>query len=273
MPATKCGGCAKFLSPIEGVTCSLCDGVYHRACVGLPKGYTSPSWRCPECSKNERRDNKTETPVRGRLDATPGLICETVCSPSKLDSEPCNVGLNDDLSSIATWSTQNNLMLNPNKTKYLLLGSTRRLSTLCPSARVVMLGQQIECVSEARNLGLHMDSSLRFEKHVATCIKSCFYKLKILYKIRPYIQESLRSQLVESLVLSKLNYMDTVFGPRLLVRTQKIIQRVQNACARFCFDIPLRAHVTPFLNKNIILKMKHRRKLHFVCLLFGVLNH
>lgn len=136
-----------------------------------------------------------------------------------------------------------------------------------------MLGQQIECVSEARNLGLHMDSSLRFEKHVATCIKSCFYKLKILYKIRPYIQESLRSQLVESLVLSKLNYMDTVFGPCLLVRTQKIIQRVQNACARFCFDIPLRAHVTPFLNKNIILKMKHRRKFHLACLLFGVLNH
>lgn len=92
MPATKCGGCAKFLSPIEGVTCSLCDGVYHRACVGLPKGYTSPSWRCPECSKNERRDNKTETPVRGRVDATPGLICETVCSPSTLDGEPCNVG-------------------------------------------------------------------------------------------------------------------------------------------------------------------------------------
>lgn len=94
----------------------------------------------------------------------------------------------------------------------------------------------------------------------------------MLYRIRPYLSKELRLQLVESLVLSKLNYVDTVYGPRLLARTQKLVQRVQNACARFCFAIPLRGHVTPFLNKHFLLKMKSRRKLHLACLLFGVLN-
>lgn len=90
--------------------------------------------------------------------------------------------------------------------------------------------------------------------------------------MRPYIKVSLRLQLVESLVLSKLNYMDTVYGPRLLAKTQKLVQRVQNACARFCFDIPYRSHVTPFLNNDMLLKMLHRRKVHMACLLFGVIK-
>lgn len=95
----------------------------------------------------------------------------------------------------------------------------------------------------------------------------------MLYNIRPYITEPLCIQLVESLVLSKLNYMDPVFGPRLLAKTKRLIQRVQNDCARFCFSIPPRSHITPFLNKNNILKMDHRRKLHLACLLFGVIQH
>lgn len=180
--------------------------------------------------------------------------------------------LNEDLLSIATWSTSNCLLLNPEKTKYLLFGSSHRLATLCPSINVMLQGQAIARVMESRNLGLHMDAGLRFEKHVIQSVKTCFYKHKVLYKARPFLQESLRVQLVESLILSKLNYMDTVFGPRLLARTQKLIQRVQNACARFCFSIPFRAHVTPYLNEHTILKMRHRRKLHLACLLFGVLK-
>lgn len=66
--------------------------------------------------------------------------------------------------------------------------------------------------------------------------------------------------------------MDAVFGPRLLSKTKQMIQRVQNACARFCFDIPLRSHVTPYLNKHALLKMLHRRKLHLAALLFGVVK-
>lgn len=137
----------------------------------------------------------------------------------------------------------------------------------------MLMDRPIERVYETSNLGLLMDSNLRFEKHVANSIQNCFYKLKVLYRIRPYLKEDLRIQLVESLVLSRLNYMDTVFGPRLLARTQTIIQRVQNACARFCFDIPPRARVSPYLNKHSILKMKHRRKLHLACLLFGIIKY
>lgn len=192
------------------------------------------------------------------------------CNPCDVDSTIDK--LNKDLARIATWSNNNCLLLNPDKTKYLIFGSNHQLAKLNTPLNIRIRNQPIERVYEARNLGLCMDSELRFEKHVNDNIRNCFYKLKVLYKMRPFIKEELRIQLVETLVLSKLNYMDIVTGPRLLAKTKKLIQRVQNACARFCFSIPPRAHVTPFLNKHAMLKMMHRRKLHLASLLFGVIK-
>ena len=78
--------------------------------------------------------------------------------------------------------------------------------------------------------------------------------------------------LCESLVLSKLNYCINVYSGCIKRSTQHLIQRVQNACARYCFNIPPRAHVTPYLNKFGVLKMEGRQKLFMASLLFDVVH-
>lgn len=189
------------------------------------------------------------------------------------DYEQALKDLNADLESIVQWSNSNTLALNPTKTKFMLFGTVNQLNKIKPcTGCVTIMGQPIERVYEARNLGLIMDAELRFHKHVTECIRNCYYRLKILYKARPYLSEELRVLLVESLVLSKLNYADTLYGQRLLSKTERMIQRLQNSCARFCFKVPFRGHVTPFLNEHNILKMKARRKLHLATLLFGVIK-
>lgn len=132
-------------------------------------------------------------------------------------------------------------------------------------------GHPIAQVQEARNLGVMFDGHLRFETHVLDAIRNCFYRLKLLYQIRQYLSVDMRVMLCESLILSKLNYADTVYGTCILGKTEKLIQRVQNACARFCFNIPPRAHVTPFLNSGNLMKMTARRQLHLATLLFDVI--
>lgn len=155
----------------------------------------------------------------------------------------------------------------------MVIGTKKQVKdTLAKDPCITLDGTMVERVLEARNLGLNFDSSLRFEKHVMEMVKNCFYRLKILYRIRQYIDVRLRIQLCESLILSKLNYADTVYGPCLLRKTEKILQRVQNACARYCFTIPPRSHVTPFLNKGGLLKIAARWKLHLATLLFGVVK-
>lgn len=183
--------------------------------------------------------------------------------------------INDDLDRLALWSESNCLVLNPSKSKYLAMGSKKQVADIVAhSPQVAILNEPIEYVTEARNLGLIMDSHLRFEHHVQEAVRSCLYRLKVLYRVRPYLSVDLRLTLCESLILSKLNYADVVFGPCLLSRTERLIQRVQNACARFCFKVPARAHITPFLNQANLMKMAARRKLHLATMLFGVIrNH
>lgn len=180
--------------------------------------------------------------------------------------------VNSDLAQISGWSTSNSLVLNPKKSKFMVIGSRRCLQKLHLPIDIMVGNEPVECVSEARNLGLTMDSHLHFENHVAESVRNCFYRLKLLYRIRPYLSEEIRIRLCETLVLSRLNYCDVVFGPCLLSRTEKLIQRVQNACARFCFYVPSRAHVTPFINASNLLKMAARRKSHLAAILFGIIH-
>ncbi|KAG7302550.1 hypothetical protein JYU34_012473 [Plutella xylostella] len=183
-------------------------------------------------------------------------------------------GINGDLDNIDNWSKDNALVLNPSKSKYMVLGSTMQVRNIINTNALTinMKGQSIERVHEAKCLGLLLDSGLKFENHIQNIVKNCFFRLKVLYKIRSLLTEKVRITLCETLILSRLNYGDTVYGPCLLERTRRLIQRVQNACCRFCFDVPPRGHITPFLNKASMLNMEARRYLHTCSLVFDVLK-
>lgn len=179
--------------------------------------------------------------------------------------------INSDLKSISNWAEANSLVLNPLKSKFLIVGTKQQRAKVLEHRPKLMINNlEIPRTDKARNLGLIMDEDLRFESHINEKVRSAFYKLKVLYGLRKYLTKHVREILVDSLVLSPFIYCSAVYGPRLWVKTEKQIQKVQNACARFCYTIPKRAHVTPFLNKHNKLNMKHRRELHLACLIHKV---
>lgn len=180
--------------------------------------------------------------------------------------------INEDLNEIYEWAQRNSLVLNALKSKFMILGTKTQISNVLRNdPRLAINFTQIPLETEVRNLGMIMDSALRYEKHVNDKIKNAFYKLKVLYPIRKYISEEVRGLLCDHLVLSPFNYCSAVYGPRIWIKTENAIQRVQNACARFCFNIPRRDHVTPYLVKKNILNMKSRRELHLACVTQKVL--
>lgn len=192
--------------------------------------------------------------------------------------DPCDtresvLKINSDLERISLWSEHNTLELNATKTKYMILGTPQIVKRVEEQRQPIQIrGVNIDRVSEARILGILFDEQLRFEKYINTTIANCFYRLKILYQIRSQLSPELRVRLCEALVLSKFTYADVMYGPRLLARSKNAIQRVQNACARFCWNIPSRSHVTPYLMEAGCLKMESRRRLHFASLLFDVIT-
>ena len=75
-----------------------------------------------------------------------------------------------------------------------------------------------------------MDEHLSWEKEVSSLLSSCYGVLSILRKLKmaPY---HIRKQLVECLVISKLDYAAAVFYPLPLYQLKRL--RVQNACTGF----------------------------------------
>ncbi|XP_026325745.1 uncharacterized protein LOC113234606 [Hyposmocoma kahamanoa] len=77
--------------------------------------------------------------------------------------------INADLDRIAAWSDRNCLVLNPSKSKYMVLGTKGQIhNTLeaLASRNIAVMGEPMERVDRVRNLGILMDSQLRFEEHI-----------------------------------------------------------------------------------------------------------
>ncbi|XP_053537339.1 uncharacterized protein LOC128632973 [Ictalurus punctatus] len=95
----------------------------------------------------------------------------------------------------------------------------------------------------ARNLGVIIDS-LTFTNYISTTARSCRFILYNIKKIRPYLTEQATQLLVQALVISKLDYCNSLLSG-LLASCIKPLQMIQNAAARLVFNQPKRTHVTP----------------------------
>ena len=122
-----------------------------------------------------------------------------------------------------------------------------------------LYGKCIERVKTAKLLGLKFQDHLDCKEHITDITSSCYATLAFLRKLKSFNSLKLRKQLVESLVISKLDYWDTVFY-LLHKYIAKRLQRVQNACAGFVTN--------NYCRINVIeigwLPIKERREWHIL---------
>ena len=77
-----------------------------------------------------------------------------------------------------------------------------------------------------------MHEHLTWNNHINELVTSCYGALAVLKKLRNLAPFRVKKQLVESLILSKLDYGSTVFYPLPLCQQMRL-QRVQNVCAGY----------------------------------------
>ena len=169
--------------------------------------------------------------------------------------------MNSDLQKIPDYSEKIALALNPSKSKVLTFGveNSEEIS-------VMLRGERVEICDEAKNLGVYIDSGLRFGGHVSACLRSAYGTMRMLYPHRHMLDVGTKKMLCDSLVLSRFNHADSVYGPCLLEADVYRVQRVQNSCLRFIYGIRKFERVTHTLITAKWLNMRQRRLLHFLCL-------
>ncbi len=97
-----------------------------------------------------------------------------------------------------------------------------------------------------RNLGNIFDDGLKFDKQINTVVKSCFFQLRLLTKVKPILSSKNVEKVIHAFITSRLDYCSSLYfgiGQTAISR----LQRVKNAAARLLTSIIKRDHITPVL--------------------------
>ena len=150
---------------------------------------------------------------------------------------------------VKSWTDSNKLKLNNNKTEIIMCSTESKLNQL------TVKGMQfdnnfIEFTHVTKSLGVYIDSTLNMETQINNTVKLIYFELRRIYKMKPYLTSDAIKTLVSSLVLSRLDYCNSLLAG---LQDEKIskLQRAQNCAARLIFS------KTKFDSSTALLKSLH----------------
>ena len=169
------------------------------------------------------------------------------------------------LHDIKVWMVTRKLKLNESKTDILLVKGGLGVDIEAEFGALDLGDLQLYPSRSVKNLGITFDSGLNFKHHINGVVKTCNYHIRNLYAVRKYLNKDTLIGLVHSLILSHVDYCNSLFLglPNYLL---KKIQTILNKCARLIFSLPPGTPTTHYLIELHWLPVKARIEFK-VCLL------
>ena len=96
---------------------------------------------------------------------------------STQDIPKAKLTLEEDLNNIARCCCTNSLLLNPDKTKFILFGTPQLLGTLPEELTLNFLNKTLYPLFSVKDLGVTLDSHLKYDTHISELVSSCLSKL------------------------------------------------------------------------------------------------
>ena len=170
---------------------------------------------------------------------------------------------------IGRWMSNHHLKLNFHKTELLLFPGKD-----CPQIDLsISLNNTTVLPSQtARSLGVTLDNQLSFTTHIAAIARSCRFALFNIRKIRPFLSREAAQLIIQSLILSRLDYCNVLLAG-LPISDIQPLQLVQNAAARLVFNLPKFSHISPLFHELQWLPIIARIKFKTLVLAFTAVHH
>ena len=166
------------------------------------------------------------------------------------------------------WMIKDKLMLNDDKTEFVLIGTKQQLAKVCIDTLSVGISE-VSNSSLVRNLGSWFDCNFTMATHVNKICKAAFYHLYNIARIRKYLNRQLTEALVHALVTSRVDYCNGLLSANPYLCK---LQRVQNAAARLVFRAPKFCHTSPFLFELHWLPIKSRIDFKVILITFKAIH-
>jgi len=140
----------------------------------------------------------------------------------------------------------NRLMLNHQMTD--LLWCSRGGSQA--ASELVLDGSPVQPSSHVRDLGVQFDDDLSLKKHVDQLTGRCYSQLRRIRSCRRDMTRESAKTVVNSLVVSKVDYCNSLLAACTQQQTDKL-QRVLNCAARVILGGSKYDHVTPLIRDDL----------------------
>ena len=150
------------------------------------------------------------------------------------------------VSDIKIWMTGRKLKLNDGKSEFIIIRGNMREDVSADFGCLEVNGAELRPAEYVRNLGVFFEPSLDFKRHINLTVRNCNYHIRNLYAVRKHLDRGSLVTLAHSLVLSRVDYCNSLLIglPKYLLRK---IQSVLNRAARLIYSAPPRTPTTALL--------------------------
>ena len=143
---------------------------------------------------------------------------------------------------IRRWLIHDRLLLNDDKTEFIIIGTRQQLNKL-QALNIKVGGSEIKPSCQVKNLGSWLDPNMNMRHHITNVCKAGFFYLHNIRRIiKRYLSRDSLLTLVHAFITSRLDYCNALLYGLPKEQIAKL-QRVQNAAARLIMDIGKYSHL------------------------------
>jgi hypothetical protein len=177
------------------------------------------------------------------------LICNGI--------DPINVAklLNKDLQTISLWFYANRLLLNANKSSYILL-KTKNDQRKLPLNSIKIDGIYLKYCDKVRLLGFYLDEHLSFRCHVDHLCNKLSYVNSVLLKLRLQgLPTKCLINIYKTLFVPHISNGNLIWGFAYKKQIKRV-QVMQNNAMRCIFGVKMGVNLSEYYKKNELLYVK-----------------
>ena len=154
--------------------------------------------------------------------------------------------LRNCIEDVMRWNTQNMLRSNAEKTEVILF--TSRFTKTPNIEKLSFDNIVIELTERVRDLGVTLDKNLSLTYHINETCKKATNSIRSIGRIRKYLTKENLKLLVNALVISRLDYCNSILYGLPKQELDKL-QRIQNTAARLITGTKHYEHIKPALRE------------------------
>ena len=164
------------------------------------------------------------------------------------------------LTTLQKWFSGAKLRLNSNKTEYIFVSRKNNLN--CD----IEFPTDANFSNNVTLLGFNLESRLSYAKQVSSVGRRCYYFLRKIYSMRDTVHRKSLIELVRVMILSRLDYCNSLYYGLPVNIIQKL-QRLMNSACRLIFRLSPGSPTANYIKELHWLPMKQR--ILYKILIFG----